>query len=342
MNEQTIGELNYDEAAELKPGFPYPESENSEMEFILLDREAEEEEELPEEVEDAAREELEVRFIANKIKQLIGKESGTPTLVYDKKLKRMRPVTYRDIVILMRSTRNSASLVMEELKKHGIPAYVEMSTGYFEATEIATMFSLLQVIDNPDQDIPLAAILRSPIVGLTEKQLAKIRIANQTNSYFQAMQTYLERFENELADTLRQFYENMTKWRTAARQGAVSELIWQLYRDTHYYDFVGGLPGGVQRQANLRALYDRARQYEKTSFRGLFRFLRFIERMKEKGKDLGTARALGEQEDVVRLMTIHSSKGLEFPIVFLAGLSKQFNKKDMNTSVLFHKEYGVG
>lgn len=341
MNE-SIGELDYDDAAELKPGFPYPESENSEMEFILLDREAEEEEELPEEVEDAAREELEVRFIANKIKQLIGKESGTPTLVYDKKLKRMRPVTYRDIVILMRSTSTSASLVMEELKKHGIPAYVEMSTGYFEATEIATMLSLLQVIDNPDQDIPLAAVLRSPIVGLTEEELAKIRIANQTGSYFQALQTYLEQFEDKLADTLRQFYENMMKWRTTARQGAVSELIWQLYRDTHYYDFVGGLPGGVQRQANLRALYDRARQYEKTSFRGLFRFLRFIERMKEKGKDLGTARALGEQEDVVRLMTIHSSKGLEFPIVFLAGLSKQFNKKDVNASVLFHKEYGVG
>ncbi len=341
MNE-TIGEMDYDEAAELKPGFPYPETENAEAELILIDQEAEDGEELPAEVDEAEREELEARFIANKIKELIGRENGRPAFVYDKKLKRMRPAAYRDIVILMRSTSHSAGLVMEELKKHGIPAYIEMSTGYFEATEIATMLSLLQIIDNPDQDIPLASVLRSPIVGLNEEELAKIRIADKSGSYFQAMQTYMEQQDDALAEKLWRFYEKIKNWRTAARQRAVSELIWQLYRDTNYYDFVGGLPGGVQRQANLRALYDRARQYEKTSFRGLFRFLRFIDRMLEKGKDLGTARALSEQEDVVRLMTIHSSKGLEFPIVFLAGLSKPFNKKDLHASALFHKTYGVG
>ncbi len=115
-----------------------------------------------------------------------------------------------------------------------------------------------------------------------------------------------------------------------------------MYRETGYYDLVGGLPGGMQRQANLRALYDRARSYEATSFRGLFRFLRFIERMKESGADLGTARALGEQEDVVRIMTIHKSKGLEFPIVFVAGLSKTFNEQDLRQSFLLHKELGLG
>lgn len=341
MNE-TIGELDYDEAAELKHGFPYPESKNCELEFFLIDREGEEGDELPEEVEEAAREELEARFIANKIKQLIGRDTDEATLVYDTKLKRMRSVTYRDIVILMRSVKSSASLVMEELKRQGIPAYIEMSEGYFEATEIMTMMSLLQIIDNPDQDIPLASVLRSPIVGLTEEELAKIRIVDKNKSYFQAMQAYIDNEGDELSEKLRTFYEKVKNWRTSARQGALSELIWQLYRDTKYYDFVGGLPGGVQRQANLRALYDRARQYEKTSFRGLFRFLRFIERMQEKGKDLGTARALGEQEDVVRLMTIHSSKGLEFPIVFLAGLSKKFYMNDLNANVLFHKDYGIG
>ncbi|MDI3409635.1 3'-5' exonuclease [Bacillus sonorensis] len=122
----------------------------------------------------------------------------------------------------------------------------------------------------------------------------------------------------------------------------MAELIWEIYRDTKYLDYVGGMPGGKQRQANLRALYDRARSYESTSFRGLFRFLRFIERMQERGDDLGTARALSEQEDVVRLMTIHSSKGLEFPVVFTAGLGRNFNMMDLNKSYLLDKELGFG
>ena len=125
-----------------------------------------------------------------------------------------------------------------------------------------------------------------------------------------------------------------------ARSGALSKLIWQLYRDTGFYEFSGGLPGGKQRQANLRALYDRARQYEETSFRGLFRFLRFIDRMRDRGNDLGAARALGEKEDVVRIMTIHSSKGLEFPVVFVSGMARKFNMMDVNSSFLFDKDYG--
>lgn len=339
LMDETVGELNYDSDAELKHGFEYPDNENCEAEFVLIEHHKSDDEDVPEELEEAMKEELEARFIANQIKQLI----QTSALVYDTKLKRMRPVTYRDIVILMRSTSNSGNIVIEELKKHGIPTYIEMSSGYFEATEIQTMLSLLQVIDNPDQDIPLASVLRSPIVGLSEEELAKIRIANKQSSFFHAMATYMDTDKQDaLSEKLQQFYENVKKWRTLARQGALSDLIWQLYRDTKYYDFVGGLPGGVQRQANLRALYDRARQYEQTSFRGLFRFLRFIERMQESGKDLGTARALGEQEDVVRIMTIHSSKGLEFPVVFIAGLSKQFNTKDLNGNVLIHKDYGIG
>lgn len=336
MNE-TVGELNYDADAELKHGFIYPETENCEAEFVLIERESDDED-APEDIEDALKEELEARFIANQIKKLI----QTPAHVYDTKLKQMRPATYRDIVILMRATSSSGNIIIEELKKHGIPTYIEMSSGYFEATEIKTMISLLKIIDNPDQDIPLASVLRSPIVSLTEEELAKIRIADKKSSFFHAMLTYIESNQDELKEKLQRFYERLKKWRSQARQGALSDLIWQLYHDTKYYDFVGGLPGGVQRQANLRALYDRARQYEQTSFRGLFRFLRFIERMKESGKDLGTARALGEQEDVVRIMTIHSSKGLEFPIVFIAGLSKQFHTKDLHRNVLFHKDYGIG
>src|SRR5690606_3088436 len=126
------------------------------------------------------------------------------------------------------------------------------------------------------------------------------------------------------------------------RQGSLADLIWDIYRETGFYDFVGGLPGGTQRQANLRALYDRARAYEATSFRGLFRFLRFIERMQDSGGDLGTARALGEQEDVVRIMSIHKSKGLEFPVVFIANLGRSFNRQDLNGKFLHHKHLGFG
>jgi ATP-dependent helicase/nuclease subunit A len=138
------------------------------------------------------------------------------------------------------------------------------------------------------------------------------------------------------------FYEQLQEWRSFARQQSLTDLIWKVYGETGYYDFAGGLPGGKQRQANLRVLYDRARQYEATAFRGLFRFLRFIERIVERGDDMGTARTLGEQEDVVRIMTIHKSKGLEFPIVFVAGLGKKFNTQDLNKRFLLHKDLGFG
>src|SRR5690606_24968275 len=134
------------------------------------------------------------------------------------------------------------------------------------------------------------------------------------------------------------FHERLQSWREEARQGALAELIWCIYQETGYYDFVGGLPGGRERQANLRALYDRARQFEQSAFRGLYRFLRFVERMQERGEEMGAARALGEQEDFVRIMTINKCKGLELPVVFIAGLAKQFNMQDLRGRILCHKE----
>jgi ATP-dependent helicase/nuclease subunit A len=245
-------------------------------------------------------------------------------------------------VVLLRSFA-WAPQILEEFKQQGIPAYANLSTGYFQATEITIMMSLLKVIDNPYQDIPLAAVLRSPIVGLDEEELAQIRIHQRNGTFYDALTSFCRHKDSdneELYDKVKPFLLMLQNWRSMARQGSLSALIWQLYRDTHFYDFAGGLPGGKQRQANLRALYDRARQYEATSFRGLFRFLRFIERMQERGDDLGAARALGEQEDVVRVMTIHSSKGLEFPVVFVAGLGRNFNMMDLRKSYLLDKEYG--
>jgi ATP-dependent helicase/nuclease subunit A len=344
-----VGEIEYNEAAELRNGAPYPE-ELFPVELLLIDQKIEtmestetesthEEEPAEFNVADLGQSQLEARVIAAKIKELVS--SGAP--VYNTKTKLDRPLMYRDVVILLRSM-TWAPQIIEEFKQQGIPIYANLSTGYFEATEVNIMMSLLRVIDNPFQDIPLASVLRSPIIGLNEEELSKIRIHQKRGSFWEAVSAFcLSKVSEETEsfyEKVRNFYVSLTSWRSMARQGSLSELIWQLYRDTQYYDFVGGLPGGKQRQANLRALYDRARVYEQTSFRGLFRFLRFIERMIERGSDLGAARALGEQEDVVRIMTIHSSKGLEFPVVFIAGMARNFNLADLRKPYLLDKEYG--
>lgn len=350
-----VGEIEYDEAAELKKGAAYPEDEPYPVELTILYREDDEEDQLEKNEdktedhdtetvsfteEELQQSEMESRFVAKKIRELIDSEKQ----VYDAKKKMYRPLQYRDIVILLRSF-TWAPQFMETLKEYGIPAYAELAGGYFQAPEVSIMLALLKVIDNPYQDIPLVSVLRSPIVGLHEEELSRIRIIDRKVSFYEAAKKFerirgKNEFEESIIYKLNLFFSQLKKWRTQARQGSLSDLIWQLYRDTYFYDYVGGLPGGRQRQANLRALYDRARQYESTSFRGLFRFLRFIERMQERGDDLGVARSLGEKEDVVRIMTIHSSKGLEFPVVFIAGLARKFNMKDLTKRYLFDKEYG--
>ncbi|MGM0874546.1 MAG: helicase-exonuclease AddAB subunit AddA [Bacillota bacterium] len=342
---EKVGEIVYDHDAELKLGATYPESELMNTELLLIERGNEEEAEQSDEPgvfdeQELETVQLEARLMAKKIKLLIDSQFQ----IYDRSIGDTRAVTFRDIVILLRSMP-WAPQIMEEFKQSGIPVYANLSNGYFEATEVAIMLSVLKVIDNPYQDIPLASVLRSPVVGVDANELALIRTFDKKGTFYDAVKAFLAKgslVNKNLFIKLNEFVTLMQGWRDLARQGSVSELIWQLYRDTKFFDFVGGMPGGKQRQANLRALYDRARQYEATSFRGLFRFLRFIERMQERGDDLGAARALGEQEDVVRLMTIHSSKGLEFPIVFVAGLSKQFNMMDLNKKYLLDKELGFG
>ncbi|MBP1992859.1 helicase-exonuclease AddAB subunit AddA [Paenibacillus eucommiae] len=372
MNEK-VGEIAYDERAELAYGAGYPASgSDCSVEMVLVDRtvdaagledteEVRASEDMEESEQDAAgaaseqdpaleaqeleTAQLEARAICLQIKSLMGTGGSTePFGVHDKKSGGTRPLNYRDIVILLRATSQWAPIFIEELKLQGIPAYADLSTGYFSATEVDVMLSLLKVIDNPYQDIPLAAAVRSPLVGLSADELAKIRAGAPGLLFYDAVLNYVSGMnEEELSEhPLSRFLNQLETWRTEARQGSLADLIWSIYRETGYYDFVGGLSGGVQRQANLRALYDRARQYESTTLRGLFRFLRFIERMQESGGDLGTARSLGEQEDVVRILSIHKSKGLEFPVVFVAGMAKQFNQRDLNAAFYLHKELGFG
>lgn len=372
MMNETVGEIAYDERAELVYGAGYPPSASDcSVEMLIIDRAKDgadktdafidESDENGDELnadgtesgtdplmeaEELETAQLEARTIARQIKGLLGADNQEAFQVFDKRTGGNRPVTYRDIVILLRATQAWSPIIIDELKKQGIPAYAELSTGYFSATEVETMLSLLKVIDNPYQDVPLAAVLRSPIVGLSAEELAQIRVADKSVAFYESvLRTAGPNSHNDneqLSLKLIAFLEQLEQWRNDARQGSLADLIWRIFRQTGYYDFAGGLPGGMQRQANLRALYDRARQYESTSLRGLFRFLRFIERMKESGGDLGTARALGEQEDVVRIMSIHKSKGLEFPVVFVAGMAKMFNQRDLNEAFLLHKELGFG
>ncbi|QJX61310.1 helicase-exonuclease AddAB subunit AddA [Niallia circulans] len=339
-----VGEIEYDESAELKLGASYPEETPYPIEVALVNqRDSSEDMEMDGESTglDAAeleQSQLEARVIAEKVKELF----ETNQEVYDAKQKAYRPIRYKDMVILLRSM-TWAPQIMEELKQYNIPTYANLTTGYFESTEVDIMMSLLKIIDNPYQDIPLASVLRSPIVGLTEEELSKLRIAKKQGAFYEAIQAFIQsnnQKEEALYAKIRPFFDKFADWRSEARRGALSELIWRLYRETYFYDFVGGLPAGNQRQANLRALYDRARQYEETSFRGLFRFLRFVERMRDRGNDLGAARALTEQEDVIRIMTIHSSKGLEFPFVFMAGLGRNFNTMDLRKNFLLDKDLG--
>ncbi|NMA90737.1 MAG: helicase-exonuclease AddAB subunit AddA [Amphibacillus sp.] len=346
--DEEVGEINYDPDAELIYGnLSYDEAsqEDVEAELVIIDREAQDtsdSETGDETFVDLAKAEIEARAYAKRIKQWIGIDGSEPRLVFDKDTGMSRPAQYRDIVILLRSM-TWAPTIMEELKKQGIPVYAELTTGYLEAIEIQVMLNVLKIIDNAKQDIPLASVLKSPIVGINEEELTQIRLTNQRVSYYEALQEFLPEIQDrQLKAKLTQFVDRLTNWRQLARRGSLSELVWQIYRETGYYDFVAGMPGGRQRQANLRALYDRARGYEQTTFRGLFRFLRMIERMEERGEDLGAARALGEQEDVVRITTIHKSKGLEYPIVILGAMDKVFNQQDLRQRYLLHKDFGFG
>nr|WP_241774618.1 helicase-exonuclease AddAB subunit AddA [Lysinibacillus sp. FJAT-14222] len=344
---ERVGEILYDENASLKPAAPYNDGEVP-VELVImhppgeeaLDEEAEDIASEASELEELKKSQYEARFIIERIRQMM--EDGTT--VFDTKTKTERPLKYSDIVILMRSMTWSTDLV-EEFKLAGIPLYAESSKGYFDALEVMIMLNVLKVVDNPYQDIPLASVLRAPFVGLTENELAKIRLADSKAPFYDALRQFIRSdghgVQTDTFVKLQRFMLAFENWRDLARRGSLSDLIWKIYLDTHYYEMVGAMPNGKQRQANLRVLHDRALMYEKTAFRGLFRFLRFIDRMRTRGDDLGTAKSIGEKDDVVRLVTIHSSKGLEYPVVFVAGMGRPFNKMDFHNPYLFDQDFGL-
>ncbi|WP_019907255.1 helicase-exonuclease AddAB subunit AddA [Thermoanaerobacter indiensis] len=349
---KNVGEIDYTEEEKLNCGAdfgtpPLDAIVGGPVEIHLIEKnnETPEEEELEvygeEEEEIIDNIQVEARVVAQRIKELVTQNEKNTFMVYDKNLKNYRPVEYRDIVILLRATERWAPVFLEEFINVGIPAFVDTGTGYFETTEIKTIISLLQVIDNPMQDIPLLAVLRSPIFSFTPEELIDIRLEEPNRAIYEALKKVSQR-EDELGQKAKSFLESLKKWQEKAIYMPVDEFLWYLYQDTGYYAYVGAMPQGVQRQANLRILFERAKQYEETSFKGLFNFINFINRLKVSSGDMGSAKIVGENENVVRIMSIHKSKGLEFPVVIVAGLGKQFNLKDLSQSVLYHHLLGLG
>lgn len=279
----------------------------------------------------------ECHYIADRLEsimnagQYVQKKDGT-----------MEPVRWGHMVVLLRSMQQKSQIISQVFQKRGIPVYADESGGYFAAVEVQVMLGLLQIIDNPEQDLPMAAVLRSPIVGMGEGDLASLRL-KEGETLWQSLPSYGEDLpDGDEKEKILRFIVSLEQWRTFSRHHSVAELIQQLYDDTGYYHFVGGMTGGAVRQANLKALFERAKQYESSGFRGLFRYLKLIERMRRDRIDLAPAKVIGEGEDVVRVMSIHKSKGLEFPIVVIADMGKKFNEMDLYHDVLLHKKLGIG
>ena len=346
----SLGDIEYNEEEYLNLGASYEEiTQDLETEIDVIDLKEKEnfKEELEEENQDNEENleeeriediQVEARFVANKIKALV--ESHFQ--VYDKKINGFRDIRYKDIVILLRSTKVNAPIFEEEIINLGMPVFSESSQEYLDSIEIQTVMSLLKIIDNPIQDIPLVTVLRSHIGNFTDDELVEIRLADKYDNFYTAMQKARINVSKTLKDKIDIFFKNLENWRKEKEYLALDEFIWKLYSDTHYYTYVGLMPNGDIRQANLKMLFERAKQYETASFKGLYNFINFIEKLHLGSGDLGAAKLIGENDDVIRIMSIHKSKGLEFPVVFLSATGKQFNLMDLNQNILLHQELGIG
>lgn len=343
-----LGDINYNENEYLNYGANYPEPEEiknyagiAELDIIDLKEdesitafEGEEDEEEQERVEDDV---LEAKFVANKIQELL----NSNYMVFDKKqgYRKIRP---KDIVILLRATSNLSPIYEKELSDLELPVFSDTSGTYLDTVEIQTILSVLKIIDNPLQDIPLVVVLRSSICNFTDNDLITIRLTDRNCNFYEALIKTRLICEGDLKNKIESFLEKLEKWKSISQYMPLDEFIWQIYLDTGYYQYVGLLPNGAMRQANLKTLFEKAKQYEKASFKGLFNFIQFIAKLKKQNGDLASAKLIGENEDVIRIMSIHKSKGLEFPVVFLCNSHKKFNMQDLNDNILLHQDIGFG
>ena len=337
---EEAAELNYTEAESLIPGRIVEDAPEDwiggDVELQLLDvskdtLSASESDE--DEGGDPENNERELDFIIQKIKEIHGakKKVQNPDGTF-------RQIEWRDFAILRRSLAGWGTRAVEAMRQAGIPAVVNERDGYFEAQEIQLLLALLSIIDNPEQDLPMAAVLHSGLVGLDANELGALRLSGE-GSLWSLIPTYAEEAQDE---RLLAFIGHMERWRTLSRRHGVTDLLWDIYESQDYVNYVGAMPNGLVRRANVLALYDRAKGYEASGFRGLFRFLRFVESLRDSNQDMPLANVVSEADNVVRLMTIHKSKGLEFPVVFLSGVQKGFNMMDLRSELLIDKNEGLG
>ena len=360
---RSLGNVEYDAEAALYPGASYPVSADFTPEILL----AGSNDELLEDTELTDKKTLEAKIVAEEIKHLMKTQPVT-----DKAAGTLRAAHYSDIVILLRSLSGWADSLVEVLNENGIPAHTVSSTGYFSTVEVQTVLSMLRLLDNPRQDIPMAAVLRSPMAGLTDEELAVLRLEDGSVPFHEAVLELAEglyeeggqieisnseedqkqgrnadeKTENHIEITahrkLLKFYKKYKQLRQLVPDTPIHELIEIILRETGYGHYVAAMPAGNRRTANLNMLLEKAAAYEKTSYKGLFHFVRYIDELQKYDVDFGEADMVGENEDVVRIMSIHKSKGLEFPIVIVSGMGKNFNKQDTRSKMVLHPELGIG
>ena len=382
---RSLGNVEYDAEAALYPGASYPAmpvQENPVGEKAAEDEKvsgkqingftpeillADSNDELLEDTDFSDKKILEAKMVAEKIRHLMKTQPVT-----DKATGELRMARYSDIVILLRSLSGWADSLVEVLNGNGIPAHTVSSTGYFSTVEVQTVLSMLRLLDNPRQDIPMAAVLRSPMAGLTDEELAVLRLEDGSVPFHEAVLELAEGLyeedgqkeisnpeadqkqgknadekpENHIESTahrkLLKFYKKYRQLRQLVPDTPIHELIEIILRETGYGHYVAAMPAGNRRTANLNMLLEKAAAYEKTSYKGLFHFVRYIDELQKYDVDFGEADMVGENEDVVRIMSIHKSKGLEFPIVIVSGMGKNFNKQDTRSKMVLHPELGIG
>ena len=339
---QEAAELDYGEKESLIPGRIVEEAPadwvGGAVELHLLDTsDTNRSEETDGDSETAGDEpennERELDFIIQKIKELHASKKQVQNADGS-----FRQIQWRDFAVLRRSLAGWGTRAVAAMRQAGIPAVVNERDGYFEAQEIQLLLSLLQIIDNPEQDLPMAVVLHSGLVGLDANELGALRLTGD-GSLWSVIPLYAEQAQDEC---LLQFIDHIEHWRTLSRRHGVADLLWDIYETLDYVNYVGAMPNGLVRRANVMALYERAKGFESSGFRGLFRFLRFVESLRDSNQDMAVANVVTEADDVVRLMTIHKSKGLEFPVVFLSGVQKKFNTMDFNSPLLVDKNGGIG
>jgi len=355
-----IGGIEYDERAALYPGAVYPENEGCESELLLVEK--------PDSNAEENAKRLEARAIARKIKELMGSFQVT-----EKGSGSLRPVRYSDLVILLRTNSGWDEEFKQVLEDEGIPVYITSKTGYFGATEVQELLQLLRVLDNPTQDIPLFGVMKSVFGGFTEEEIARLRSGKKSCSLYEAVKEYVSDLEaageklEEAEDRMlsvrgncsrgcggledgknaalcrkaADFITMLERYREYTAYMPIRELLATLVTDFDYLNYVTALPAGGKRRANVEMLFTKASDFEKTSYFGLFHFIRYMEQLEKYDVDYGEAELLDENADVVRIMSIHKSKGLEFPVTFVAGMSKRFNIQDANQSMIADMDMGL-